>query len=461
MPFLYAFSFLLLVANICCFIKKKYLYLFLPCMLFLPPYYGFSISDSLPVISVTRIMFVIFYIYSWINRKRNLKIKSSNLSTIPKEYFLLFGYFLFRILSNLNYITTYSDATKTILSIVFEQILLIIAFYLLNPTRDEVYTLIKVLVWASTYLFVVGILESLTGFRLFDMLYTVSRDMYNTPTIRLGLLRSTTTMELPNIYGNFCIIVMPLILFLRHKANQYRYIIVLFLDLLAIIHSGCRSDILFYFVVLVAYVIIVQSKKIAMTSIKDLAVILVMVLLWCTALSASNEYYRYYYTGTGKSILNLVGFNFDLNANAPEGIDGYGKNYQNPTYSRTFQLSGITYALSVNPLSGLGEGCQNRGDIIYTFNGKQYHTHTIDTAFVEIPVSEGLLGVAGFICLFIGYTCIILKNKLIKSKDDLFKLYVVLFTAYILCMLSSINLNGYLTIITTAFYLKLQNSYRC
>ena len=133
--FLSTFSIALTVASVYCFIKKKYLYFFIPCMLFLPSYYGIAPSETAPLFTAVRSMYVIFYIYVFINRKRNFELKSIFRNLHGETYFLA-GYFVLRIVSNLYYVTTYGQAIKTILEIIFEQLLLLIAFYFLDPTKE-------------------------------------------------------------------------------------------------------------------------------------------------------------------------------------------------------------------------------------------------------------------------------------------------------------------------------------
>ena len=176
--FLCVFTTALFAANIYFFKKKKYLYLFIPCMLFLPDYYGFELSSSLPLITASRMMFVVFYIYALINRRRDIRLKGFRIKDMPKEYYFLFAYFILRILSNLYYVGTYTEAVKSIFFIVFEQFMLLFAVYLLAPKREEIITLVKIIVYTAATLFVLGILESITGFNPFEALYTVKRDLY-------------------------------------------------------------------------------------------------------------------------------------------------------------------------------------------------------------------------------------------------------------------------------------------
>lgn len=457
--FLLLFSLLLIWANIYFFIKKKYLYLFTPCMLFLPDYYGIEISYSLPIITVTRMMFLVFYIYVFLNKKRSItveKIKNSiNDKRFSKELYFLFLYFVFRIISNCYYIPTYGQASKTILLIVFEQFLLVVAFYMLAPTKQELVILFKSIIWTAAVLFVLGIVESFTHYKLFDGLYTVSRPMLNDVYIRLGFLRSVTTMGLPNFYGNMCVLVTPFIIYLLRITNEKKYTLILFLNVLAIIHSGCRSDILFFFfIILICVLFIYRTKEERISFAKSISIVLIMLFIWIITLSSVNESCRYYYSGTGKSILNLAGFDFDLNANAPDGTNGYGDN-SDAVYSRTFQLSAIDYTLSVTPLFGLGSGCENRGDIQYLYNGKWRQGNGFDLGIVEIICSEGLIGLLGYLSLFLFFVIAIINLKSSKTicTHMQLDLALLLVLSYILCIFSTSNMPHFLTLITVILFL--------
>ena len=209
--FLIIFSTILLILNIYCLFTKKYIYLIFPCILFLPEYYGMEITNSLPLITVSRLMLTIFFMYAFINRKKTIDYIDI-FHTLPKTYIFLFSYFFFRIVSNCYYITIYRQSITAIFSIIFEQLCPIIAVFLLQPTKEQTTTIIKTTVYSASALFAIGILESYTRIRPFDSLYTVQREMLNEHYIRLGLYRATTSLGLPVFYGNMCIIILPLIL---------------------------------------------------------------------------------------------------------------------------------------------------------------------------------------------------------------------------------------------------------
>ena len=433
------FSLALLIANIYTFKKKKYLYLFIPCMLFLPGYYGIELSESLPIISGTRIMFVVFYVYAIINRKRGLHLREIDLKRIPKEYLFLVGYFLFRTVTNLYYVTTYSSALKTIFVIVFEQLFLLIAFYLLKPSKSEIVTMIKSVVAVAVVLFVIGIFESISGFRIFDYLHIVSRTMNNLSLVRLGLLRATTTMLMPGFYGNMCVMVMPLIFYLYEETKSFIYILASALAVLATVHSGSRSDIFFMVAVVVVYLLFVlKSSKRRITFCKNAIIVTGILLIFIIGAAAVSDNLRYFYVGSGKAVLNELGFDFDLNEGAPEGTGGYGNN-RNGTISRTRQFTGMYYVAGINPIFGLGSGAQARGDV-------QYYWHFSDGAdawraikvydmgIVEIFCDEGLIGLLGICFLFI--------YLIIKSKNNNF--YMLLIFDYLLTTLNTANMIPFL-----------------
>ncbi len=439
------FTAALFFANIYFFKSKKYPYLFVPCMLFLPDFYGIEFSSSFPLLTVSRIMFIVFYVYVFINKRANFSLKQM----FSSENSLLLSYFLIRIISNLYYVTTYIQPIKTILTLVIEQLLFLVAFYMLSFTQAELTKLIKVIVWSASVLFFFGIIESFTEIRVFNFLYSVSRDMLNLYYVRLGLLRSVTTMGIPNLYGNLCAFMAPMILYLLRTTNEKKYCVLMFLNILATIHSGCRSDLIILIILTVIYAIFsVITKKALLQFIKNASIILIMLLAWIMILSVSNERYSYYYSTTVKSVLNIVGFDFDLNAGAPDGVDGYGKNIEG-VYSRTFQFSAVEDAMSKNPLFGLGSGCASRGELIYYFYNDYHQGFSFDLGIVEVLCSEGIIGLTAYISLFIWYTIKLYKMaRKVGLLNNEVILMLSLFLTYLLSTLSTINMQRFLSLIT-------------
>ena len=438
--FLYVFSICLIILIFVTFRNKKYPNLFITSIIFLPDFYGIEISSSFPLITAARIMYCIFFIYVLKNKRRKINFSKEVFITIWNEYKYLLFYFTFRIISNIYYIPTNSYAVKEIFSLIFEQMLLLIGVFLLDLTNDEILSIIKTITYTAYAFFIMGILESITFFRPFDYLYTVSRYMLNDHYIRLGFLRATTTFGIPNFYGNMCILVLPLILFLYNKYSQNRYILMVVLVFFAIIHSGCRSDIIFFiFIVLIYFIFLCRGIQRKKKFLKHLFFTFILIILIISSLSFISPYYKYFYLGTVKSVLNEFGFSFNLNENVPAGVIGYGANSINATHSRLFQLSGILYALKINLFFGLGAGAEQRNEIMYYSTNVWKSVPTFDMGYVQIIIKEGLIGFMGYISLF--YFMIkktFTKQQVLSTYSK--NLIIILVTTYLLCMLSSANM---------------------
>ena len=446
--FLIIISLGLLVANIICFARKKYLYLFIPCMLFLPGYYGIDFGDAFPILTVTRMMFIVFYIYAFVNRRRSFALTGLQIKTIPKEYVLLGGYFVFRIISNLRYLGTYSEAAKAIFLIIFEQLLFLIAFYMLAPTKDEIDKLLIILVRVATVFFVIGIFESVTFVRPFDALYTVGKEVINEHYVRLGLLRATTTFGMPGLYANMCVLILPIIIYVYNMYHKKRYLASIWLCILALIHTGSRADYFYLPIIFGVYILFLfKEKGKLILFIRNTAIIVVTLFLFIGTNCAGNPYFRYFYIGTGKSILNEVGFDFDLNEGAPEGIDGYGANdkaassIQGGTGSRKVQLTSIGYTLQKAPLFGFGAGAIDRKELKCYFAGEWRPYPAIDVGIVEAITYEGILGL-------IGVTLAIVSMFLLArgNKDRL-----ILGIVYLLTTLNTVNMYAFLFLFIALF----------
>ncbi len=446
--FLLTFSIFLLIANFYYFFTNKYMYLFIPCMLFLPDYYGVEFSGSLPILTVSRMMAIVFYIYAYIHRRRDLNIKKIKTNSISKEYYFLFAYFVLRIISNIHYITTYGQAAKTIGLIILEQLFLLIAFYLLSPTSDEILKLLKYVVFVASYLFVVGIIESITRFRPFDELHTVSREMLNEHFIRLGLLRATTTMHMPGFYGNMCILVLPLIMYLYDRFKQKRYLICASLCIMAVIHSGSRSDLFYLVGIFIFTILFIYRNNRLKEFIKNTSIICIALVSIMAVLSLCSPYLKYFYEGTAKSFLNEVGFDFDLSKGAPEGVDGYGENTYGSA-SRIEQFGGIYDTLSVHPLFGYGSGAEDRKDFhYYRFRTSKWYRHNAyDVGLVEIICDEGLIGLFAFCGLFVFIFLTIRKT----NNNSLKRYYYFLVFTYLMSTLSTANMMHFLFLFILIF----------
>lgn len=417
-------------------------------MLFLPEYYGVDLGNDFPIFTVARMMFIVFYLYAFINRRRSFTLKGRNIKSVPKEFLLIGGYFVFRIFSNLYYVGTYSQAVKTIFLIIFEQMLFLIAFYMLAPTKEEIDKLFLVIVRVATVFFVIGIFESVSFVRPFDPLYIVSRLVINEHYVRLGLLRATTTFGMPGLYANMCVLVLPIIIYIYNLYHKKRYLVSIWFCILALIHTGSRADFFYLPVIFLVYILFfIKDKQRLIPFIKHTAVILLSLLLFIGIACGGNPYFKYFYVGTGKSILNEIGFDFDLNEGAPKGIDGYGANdkaagsIQGGTGSRKVQLTSIGYTLQQSPLFGLGAGALERKELRCYIAGEWKPYPAIDVGIVEAVTYEGILGL-------IGVTLAIVSIFLLARGN---RNHLMLGIVYLLTTLNTVNMYAFLFLFIALF----------
>ena len=435
------FTICLITANIYFFKSKKYLNLFFPCILFLPSYYGVEITEALPLITAARLMFLVFFIYTFVNKRRNLNLRALKIKDLPKEYLLLFGYFVLRIVSNLYYVTTYGQAAKTIMSIVFEQLLLLVAMYMLAPTRDEIIGVMRAIVVGATVLFIAGIFESFTSIRISDALFTINRFALNERYFRLGLLRATATLGLPGFYGNMCMYMLPIIFYLYEVTRSPKYLVITFLDILATIHSGCRSDVIFLVAICAIYFMyVLKGKERKVLFIKNAVIVIIALSLYIGLSCVQSQNLKYFYVGSGKSVLNQIGFDFDLDEGAPTGTGGFGSN-SDGSYSRTAQFSGMQYVANINPVFGLGSGAQVRKEIKYYWHEQWLPSHTYDLGIVEIFCDEGIIGTLGL--------SLIIIFMIIASRKN--KYYQLAIFTYLISTLSTANVYVYIMLFIIIF----------
>lgn len=440
------FTLTLTCLNIIILKKKHYLCLFIPCLLFLPNYYGIALSDKLPILTATRIMFIVLFIYTILNKKRSFKDLMEFAKALPKYTILLYGYFIFRISSNLFHITTYTSALKTILLILIEQFSLFIVIGLLAPDKDERFLIIKSVVWSAVGIFTIGISESLTSSKIITQsLYTVHRLMWNDSYYRLGVLRSTSTLGLANYFGNACILVLPLIIYLYSRLNQKRYLLAIIITILAIIHSGCRSDLFFLIALTVMYFLhLFKSRERINHYIKAAVFIASSTAAIILIFSLSSPTMANYYKGMGGLLSNEF-----KNEDLTYGISTYDVSNGTGSSSRLMQFSGLYYVATKSPVIGLGSGAEIRGDVKYYVNeswGSEKGWNTIysyDVGIVEIFCNEGILGLIGVVMLLA-----FLFND--SKKSGIFT-YRLLLPTYLMCTLSTSNMLTYIFVYIIIF----------
>ncbi len=443
---------------------SKIIFVFCFLFLILPEFLGIELSASLPLITAARILILILL---GVTLALVVKNKSFRILSDKKIWLVAGVYFVLRTASNLYYVTTYSSAVNNIFKMIAEEIVLFVLIPVFLETEEDRSSALKAVVYGCGVISAFGIAESLTGFRIADYLYTVEREMLNDHYIRLGILRATVTFGLSNFFAFYLTLMAPLIFFFWKTTGQKRYMLIALLNFFALMFTGCRGNILVYFFLLAVYPFVMGKKDERLMYFKRLGVCCCIVVMLILIQRAVSPKLKYYYDGTAKSLLNVVGFDFDLSEGAPEGVNGYGTNEKTGTASRLAQFSGIGYVMSIDPLFGLGAGAQNRQEIKYYWNGKWINSGTYDVGYVAAVCDEGIIGATGYMFLYIGMP-LFYAVELYREKDEKKKMYLKTFllvnVLYLICLLFAANrmpMYFFLNAIGLSFWASFKNITLC
>ncbi len=421
---------ILVLFTVYAIMHKKYLEWFFAIYVVMPDYYALDIRATLPLLTASRILIIVLGIY-YIFSKKNRHIITYLFK--DKYVYIFLMYFLLRLIPNLFYCMKLHEAWNEIGKIIFEQLVLIIIVCSLVHNETKIIDIIKSTVYCSGVVFLMGIFESIFSIKIGSILYTASRDLLDVGFERMGLLRTTVTFGLPGFFSFYAVVMLPLILFLYEQSPKRRFIVILALDFMAIVHSGARSGIFAFLIVILLYFIL-GKKEVKKIFIKAIPICVMSVAIIVICASLINSRARFFYSGTAKSLLNEVGYNFDLSEGLPDGVEGYGGNEDSGTYSRIFQLSGITYTLKENPLFGLGAGAQTRGAIHYMWKGFWNAYYTYDVGYVAFIGDEGIIGFLGNMVLMVGIIIVCFRGIIYRQNKKIYFGLLFTFIAYYLCL---------------------------
>ncbi len=413
---------------------ERFIYFFCFIYFLLPNYFALEFSGSLPLLSVSRVLFLVLYILFavYVIKKKEFSVPRN------KGVWICMGiYFSMRLLANLYYFRTYSDAINNIFKMLAEQIALIIIFPEFLSNDEKRLKAVKMLVYGCGVISILGILETLTGVCLFDYLYTVKRSFLSERYIRMGLLRAATSFGHANLMAFYMSVMAPFVFWLYGRTKEKRFFIIAILHFFALVFTGSRGSLFAYGITVLLYFFLSEKEERGKL-FRRFAIGAVIAAVLIFGQRAVSVNLKYYYDTTVKSLLNAVGFDFDLNEGAPEGSGGYGTNAKEGNASRLSQFSGIEYTVSVNPLFGLGAGADRRGDIYYKWNGKWRKSHTYDVGYVGIISDEGLIGALGFAFLLAGIITVYV-SELAKTDDAkkkrFIKTIILINIVFHICML--------------------------
>lgn len=420
----------------------------------LPSYFALELSQSLPLITASRVLLVVMGIGLVIRCRDVLCIRGFRFSRLnlllTEDKLLRWGlavYFALLVAVNATFLLETNEAIKQLFVIAAEEYLLVWMLSLILDSREKIVSALKVMAYASGVAGILAVIGCILDVNLFYYLNTVTRQMPMYNVYRLGLLRAQTGFAHPVYYGAFCAVMLPLCMYLQEYAAQTRkqrllYAGCITMTLVGLILSNSRGSILAFGVLAVVLFFLYLSRKQLWQLFKSYLPSIVMAALLLVLVSAATVGLEYL-DGVGQSLMDVVPLPSAPTATVEptepiateppveleygENIDGLG--------SRLDQLSGIRYTLERQPVRGFGPNAHARGLVGYMYYpGHWSFVKTVDMNIVAIISQYGLVGLVGFLSLFgsLGVTLIRKKNW----ADPLMRYLGLAFICYMLCLLS-------------------------
>lgn len=390
----------------------------------LPTYFAFEVSSFLPSFTGSRIVLLLTLIILMLVRK---KVK------IPKvkEMKMIWSTSIMLVLVNILHLSdSGSYAIKAIFSILLENVILVLVLYNLVDTKDKLNRFIKIMVVTSSVITCLATVEFLTGYNVFYLLTTTSRTVYQASYIRSGMTRAEASFSHSVYYGVYCSCMLPFSLYLYENTKNKKYLLCGLLNVLGTLMSGSRGQMVTCFVT----TFLMLCKKRADLKRKYFRAI-VLTLIPAAILIVFVPGVFAYINENVKSILNIIGFNFNISSDFGINIGGLD--------SRTIQLTGIRW-LIINGAFwlGLGSLASARGLVSYYWASYGWQTvKSIDVGYVGWFLEYGLIGAIAYFALFLSVTWIAFRKSNDKNIVNIINPFKWFMICYLLNLLSSTGMD--------------------
>lgn len=441
-------------------------WMFLFLLPFIPPYFAFSISESLPLLSGYRLFLLLLLFDQLILKKRFNML----LSTIKNDRFLILIFIYLLGIEIPSFYEFFKNQDNTALvggvAVVFEKILVyflvIVNIQLSFKKIGKNETLMKTLhifSLSAGILSVLGIIEYISSFNLFTLLDISNRSgVSSTAHIRMGELRVSTSFAHSLGYGLYLLLMIPIACYQVKKYknnNRNRYYFNSLLVLLLIINvlfTASRSTLLALIIsAIVAFLIMNIRKK---------------IIYFYLALFIGGPLLIFSITPIAKDlpIISNIGSNVQSLSDTLIGTrltDNFGANedpfvYRNKLIDYAFHLPGT------ENIFGKGIGFIRKEPLVFNLPELNPYgptiSYSVDNYYINIKLELGWIGF--LITLFV---IVIFLIKLVKYRthNDFFSIILVSFSGYLfaLTMVDELDTMKYLWILLGLFSAFINDKY--
>lgn len=400
--------------------KQNILYSFVFLYAILPEYLAIEISDSLPLLTASRIILILLILYALIKKGRIFNQKRSLLFMKRTKLYLPFvAFFICEIVVYVPYFSNLNSIKELILSFV-EKFILVICISRLIDNEKQIEKCIRVIVLAAVLVSGVGIFENILGSNFVYYLNTASRELLMSSYERLGTLRAEVSFGHPISLSMYLLIIIPLVMynFEKHRSNMKNGII-LVLVVTCLLLTISRATIIIFFLS-VPFIIHKKDKK----SKRKYYYMLIICCLMMSFIYMIKPDIMLSFKSIVFATLNAIGFDFE--------VSDFGRN-ADANLSRLAQLSLVPYTLKTSPFWGGGVEYIFNNTVKLVYQGTVTVATSIDNEYIGILVEKGIIGLSCKVWL---YMKLMLVSHKLKKDDILNHAFFYSFVTYFIGLFS-------------------------
>lgn len=410
---------ILIVIGILVFIKNNdnFLYFFVFFYPILPEYFALKMGDSLPLLTASRCLILMMFFFTLLRTKKiNFKyIKETKFSRVLIVYF---------IFSTINFLV-HSDNPENLkeyFGIILENIILVFIVVMNINTEEKKEKCIKTIVFSAGMVFLLSAIEPFTGVNIAEFLDTgASETVLQAKYERMNMYRATFSFGHPICLAVYTIMILPIVMYCIDKYNKIIYKLIFLLNILCILLTISRGQILIAALLLVVMFIFMKKEERRKYYLLLFSSFCVLIFGCIVSEEVLNNFMNIIY-----SVLNAIGFNFNI-------VD-FGTNEN--AMGRFDQLTMLPQVLDKYFFFGGGQNyIKNNLVYVYSATGEVYRAVSIDCEYISILIGKGVVGL--FYNLYLYFS--ILKCT-IQSKVNS-KLSKVLFYSFLGAFMSYFTVN--------------------
>lgn len=395
----------------------------------LPSYFAFEIG-GLPSFTGSRVVLLLSLILLFVSSRRLTVIHS-------RLFIAVLVYAIGIIVVDFTHFSdAYSYSVNDILAIILENIILLVVVVNVVKTERALDSFINLMVGTSAILGVFAVIEFATGFNVFHILTTSTRDFLQSSYYRLGMRRSASGFGHSVYYAVYCMGMIPFCTFCYERSKNSKYIVYTAINLLGVVVSGARAQYVFTLILL----FLMYRKETKEFRHKYNKYIFIGIALIIIAV-AVIPLFRVYVIQNIISILSNLGFNFSVS-------DAFGVN-ANGLYSRTVQLSGIEWVKNQGKMwTGLGTASAYRGLVQYYYADTGWQTtSSIDIGYMSWFLNHGLVGVIVNLVMYVSIVLFLHNKNKHQDKKTLYNCFQWFFVGYIMNLFTTTGVGKMLWIV--------------